>query len=214
MPFLVGVSLASIACANERVPVEAFKPQFFGATQDARQQLVIGDREQARRDFIAARKEFADGLAAVMTTEQLAARARELSVEIQMERAQERFDQVRRRLSDLEREGRIHSDEAQRLKQRATRLEAEVVSLRKLLDGSVREQDDAIVTKVIVGQFQKEMAEETEYLADVLDSSELSKQSVQLRQMAKLGQFATGLKMLEDEPALIQDDPPEIGTAQ
>ncbi len=57
------------------------------------------------------------------------------------------------------------------------------------------------------------MAEETEYLADVLEVSELSSKASQLRQMAKLGQFATGLKPLEDEPAVIQDEPPEIGLA-
>ena len=205
-------SLAAVSSAYERGAVEAAKPRMPDRLTAAQEHDAVQERLRARREFIAAREEFADALASLMTTEQLAARVRELSVENQLDLAQERLNQVRRRLREVEAAGRGDSDEARRLKERAAKLETEVASRESFLVGFVREQDEAIVTKVIVGQLQKEMAAETEYLADVLETSELSHQATQLRQIAKFGQLATGLKSHGDQPALIQDEPPEIAT--
>lgn len=93
-------------------------------------------------------------------------------------------------------------------------LKKETGELGALLEKAVEKQDSAIVTKVIAGQFKSEIDKETEYLADVLETSELTNRAAQLRQMVKLGQFAGGINAaFNEQPYQAQEAPPVIDEA-
>lgn len=212
LPSFAGFALlTAVVCGAPPEPIEApTPPERSAATPADADADPDRERELARAEFIEARQAFANLLASVLSSEELVDRAGNLSVRIQLRRAEERLNKVEARLEEVESVGRADSDEARRLRERAVAAQKEVDRLSSPAAVPEAEDTAGMAVKALVGRFQASMAEETAYLADVLDNSELQKQTRRLRRLVAASQFLGGLRAMRQNRE--QDDSREPST--
>ncbi|HEX6986403.1 MAG TPA: hypothetical protein VF170_13555 [Planctomycetaceae bacterium] len=197
-PFAILVLAASVASGQERVPGARpgkAAPERVDIDRKAaapEKEVTPEERERAREAFIAARQDFTEMLATALTSAELAEEAREISASVRLRRAEDRLGEVRERLEDAEEAGRGETDEARRLRERAGALEVEVDVLRR--PETARDEGEAArqTAQAIAARFRTAMAEETEYLADVLDVGELRERTRRLRRLTTVARLVGG----------------------
>lgn len=168
------------------------------------------ERERARTEFIQARQAFSEMLISALTSDELIERAGEFTQQVRLEHATERLSEVKIRLRNVEQMGLERSDEAERLRARATALKEEVTLLRNENPGPLGGETGKMTAKVVAGRLHNDMSEETEYLADVLDIHELRERSRRLRRLVTVARITGAIKQLRSEPKTVDDVPPRI----
>lgn len=157
------------------------------------------ERQRARAEFIEARRAFNELVTATLTSEEMTREVQDISLRLSLRKAENRLDEVRLRLLEVEQAGRADTDEADRLRQREASLTVEVQSLR---NPDPRTQQAGVATAagpVLAGTLRKRWSEETEYLADVLDNAELRNSTRRLRRLMALANLVGGLRELRQQ---------------
>ncbi|MGC1273200.1 MAG: hypothetical protein WBC44_05795 [Planctomycetaceae bacterium] len=157
------------------------------------------ERGLARAEFIDARQAFTNLLGSALSSEELADRAGNLSVRIQLRKAEERLREVETRIEEVESAGRADSDEARRLKERVVASQKEVTRLSDPAAVPEAENTAGLAAQALASRFQTSMAEETAYLADVLDIDELRERTRRYRRLAAVSQFVGGLRAMRQD---------------
>lgn len=199
--------LASTAMGAPREPVVAPRPDWIATAGST---YSPEERERARAEFIEARRAFSELLISTLTSDELIQQAGELSHRVRLKRETERLAEVTSRLREVERAGLGASDEAERLRTRAASLEEEVTRLQKTDPDPLGGESGKITARVVAGQLNNKMAEETAYLADVLEIEELRERSRRLRQLVTVARITGALRNLRQEPTPSDTTPSRI----
>lgn len=201
LPFAALILVAAVARGDQPEPVTAPKAGGPERADVPREEITPADRGRARAEFVSARKEFAEMLVAGLTSEALAEEAREVSARFRLRRAGDRLAEVRNRLDEVKEAGRAETEEAERLRERQKALEVEIDVLRSPEAEASSGETGKLAAQLVAERLRTAMAEETEYLADVLDTGELRERTRRLRRLMALARIVGGLAALREEPA-------------
>lgn len=206
---VVGAAWA-VATAQSPEPV----PQAPAVTNDDAASAALSDRdaerEALRAEFIEARSQFARVTADALTSDELKNWVRGISQRVRLRRTEEDLWEVRAALDHLNRSGRADADRAERLAQREAELSREVERLQApdgvTPAGGVAMPDQATVRNWI----EREMAEETNHLADTLSDRDLVRRTRRLHRLATLAQFARRFQEQRQGPQAVSPHAGEI----
>ena len=205
---LVGVCALATGQSPEPVPqapavTDAERPHAASGTRNP-------EREALQADFVSARREFARVTAEALTSDELRNWVRGISQRVRLRRTEEDLWEVREAIDRLNRSGRVEAERAQRLAQREAELSREVERLRApgaaAPGAGVAMPDQATVRSWV----EREMAEETNHLADTLSDRELVRRTRRIHRLATLARFARTIQQDRRGPQNVGSEAPEV----